>query len=60
MYSLWIQPTTENLGVPTERKFQSSISVEKISQTQNKRAHRILGRSPEKKVKGQGEAIILL
>ena len=27
---------------------------------QNKRAQRALGRSPEEKVKGQGEAIILL
>jgi len=30
-----------------------------MSATRNKRAQRALGRSPEEKVKGQGEAIII-
>jgi len=33
---------------------------EKIHLKRNKSAQRALGRSPEEKVKGQGEAIILL
>jgi len=38
------------------------INLQDISSTEkiwNKRAQRALGRSPEEKVKGQGEAIIL-
>jgi len=52
-----LSPTVLNCYQPLQKKSTSNSTTMKIT---NKRAQRALGHSPEEKVKGQGEAIILL
>ena len=40
--------------------YNQPVAFSKWFQQKNKRAQRALGRSPEEKVKGQGEAIIII